>query len=265
MTSPLLSLTLSVHYPSRTNVIKGVLLQVQEGEIIGLAGQSGSGKSTLALAILRLLWMRGASAEGQILFEGHNLMRLSEPEMRLIRGKRIALVLQNPAASLNPALRIGAQFREGWRAHESAESRDWKQHALDLLASVSLPADESFLRLYPRELSIGMAQRVMIALGIQHRPALLIADEATSALDVITQAEILELLRRLNRDLKMAILFISHDLPAVASICHRVAILNGGEIVETGDTERIFNAPEHPYTRRLIESLPAQPNLLVNR
>jgi ABC-type dipeptide/oligopeptide/nickel transport system ATPase component len=259
MNSPLLSVNLSVHYPSRVNTLKDVLLQIHEGEIVGLAGQSGSGKSTLALAILRLLWMRGATAEGQIVFEGRNLMRLSEAEMRQIRGRRIGLVLQSPAAALNPALTLGAHFREGWKAHESSRSGDWKQRAVELLASVVLPAEASFLRLYPRELSVGMAQRLMIALAIQHRPALLIADEATSALDVITQAEILELLRRLNRELQMAILFISHDLPAVASLCHRVAILHEGEIVETAATSRIFSDPEHPYTQRLIASLPVKP------
>jgi len=222
--------------------------------VVGLVGQSGSGKSTLALAVLRLLELTRGVARGEVLFGGRDLMQLREAEMRQVRGRDIGLVLQSPLSALNPYLRLRTQFIEAWKAH--SRNGDWKTATLELLESVSLPADEAFLRRYPRELSVGLAQRVLIALSILHRPALLIADEPTSALDVITQSEILDLFARLNKQLGMAILYISHDLLSVASLCHRVAILEAGEIVEFAPTARIFRDPQHPYTRRLVQALP---------
>jgi ABC-type dipeptide/oligopeptide/nickel transport system ATPase component len=253
-TDPLLSLNLSAEYPGRP-VFRGLTLSMQRGEILGLVGQSGSGKSTLALSVLRLLDFKGGRASGEIRFEGRDLMQLPEKEMRQVRGREIGLVLQSPLASLNPSMRIGAQLREAWKVHAGAGD----PQLLELLESVSLPAGEDFLRRYPRQLSVGLAQRVLIAMAILHRPALLIADEPTSALDSITQSEILQLFAGLNRRLGMGLLYISHDLLAVASLCHRVAILHGGEIVEVDTTERIFRSPSHPYTHRLIQALPRNP------
>ncbi len=251
--NPLLSMKLSADYPGRP-VFRDLTLTMQRGEILGLVGQSGSGKSTLALSVLRLLDFKGGRASGEIHFLGSDLMRLPEPEMRRVRGREIGLVLQSPIAALNPCLRIGSQLREAWQVHAGGEAP-----VAELLKSVSLPAEEGFLRRYPRQLSVGQAQRVLIAMAILHRPALLIADEPTSALDSITQSEILQLFAGLSRTLEMGVLYVSHDLLAVASLCHRVAILYGGEIVETDTTERIFRSPSHPYTRRLIQALPKNP------
>ena len=250
---PLLSMKLSADYPGRP-VFRDLTLAMQRGEILGLVGQSGSGKSTLALSVLRLLDFKEGRATGEIRFLGRDLMRLPEQEMLRVRGRQIGLVLQSPIAALNPCLRIGAQLREAWQVHAGGEAP-----VAELLKSVSLPAEEGFLRRYPRQLSVGQAQRVLIAMAILHRPALLIADEPTSALDSITQSEILQLFAGLSRTLEMGVLYVSHDLLAVASLCHRVAILYGGAIVETDTTERIFRSPSHPYTRRLIQALPKNP------
>jgi ABC-type glutathione transport system ATPase component len=248
---PLLRLNVSVDYAGKPGVLRNVSLEVNRGEIVGLVGQSGSGKSTLAMAILRLLELKGGSARGEIHFQGRDLMTLSERELRRIRGKEIGLVLQSPMAALNPALRIGTQLEEAWRCH-GGDSAAWKRRSMELLESVSLPAENAFLRNYPRQLSVGLAQRVLIAMATLHRPPLLLADEPTSALDAITQGEILELFARLSRELNMAMLFISHDLRSVAAICDRVAILHEGEIVEMGASEQIFEKPRHPYTQRLL-------------
>lgn len=258
VSDPLLSLRLWVDYAAKAGVLRDVRLEMNRGEIVALVGQSGSGKSTLALAILRLLELRGGAARGTVWFQGRDLMALPEREMRLVRGREIGLVLQSPLSSLNPNLRIGTQLLEAWKAHANGAA-EWNTRVLRLLESVSLPAEETFLRRYPRQLSVGLAQRVLIAMAIVHQPALLIADEPTSALDLITQSEILDLFARLSRELNMGVLYISHDLLSVASLCHRVAILHQGEIVEFGDTAQIFRNPVHPYTRRLVEALPRNP------
>ena len=257
-THPLLSVSLSVDYASRPGVLRNAVVQMERGEILGLVGQSGSGKSTLALAILKLLSLKGGIARGKIDFCGRNLMQFSEREMRQVRGWQIGLVLQSPLSSLNPALKIGTQLSEAWRAH-SRPGPDYSIRLRESLQSASLPADDQFLRRYPGQLSVGQAQRVLISMAILHRPALLIADEPTSALDVITQSEIVNLFSLLNRELHMGILYISHDLLSVASLCHRIAILHEGELVECDTTERVFQSPAHPYTRRLIGSLPRNP------
>ncbi|MCU1336764.1 MAG: oligopeptide/dipeptide transporter,ATP-binding protein C-terminal domain [Bryobacterales bacterium] len=255
MNDPLLSLNVSVDYPGKTGVLRNVTLDVHAGEIVGLVGQSGSGKSTLAMTILRLVELNGGRARGSIRFHGRDLMTLDQRELRGIRGKEIGLVLQSPMSALNPALKIGTQLKEAWRC-QGGDSGTWKQRVMELLESVSLPPEEAFLRKYSRQLSVGLAQRVLIAMAILHRPLLLLADEPTSALDVITQAEILDLFARLSRELKMAVLFISHDLLSVARLCQRVAILHAGEIVEVAATNQIFEAPRHPYTQRLVGALP---------
>jgi len=260
----LLSTRLTAGYAGRTPVLRETRLQIAPGEIVGLVGESGSGKSTMALALLRLLEHRGGKAEGEVLFGGRNLVTLPEREMRRVRGREIGLVLQSPLASLNPAMRIGDQIREAWRAHRERGAPQFQNSdAAELLGRVSLPGDDSFLRRYPRQLSVGQAQRVLIAMAIVHRPRLLIADEPTSALDAITQAEILQLFARLGRELEMGILYISHDLLSVGSICRRVAILSKGEVVEFNETAEIFRRPAHPYTRSLIAAIPQLPNRLA--
>ena len=250
----ILKARLSVDYPNKPGALRDVQIEIGEGEVLGLVGESGSGKSTIALALLRLLEHKGASITGEILFEGRDLLRLRAGEMRQIRGRDIALVLQSPLASLNPALRIGTQMAEAWRAHRP-EAKLWKPRALELFQRVSLPAEESFLERYPRQLSVGQAQRVLIAMAVLHKPRLLIADEATSALDAITQGEILDLFRSLNRELNMAMLFVSHDLLAVASLCSRIAILQRGQVVETGPTEQMFRDPRTEDTRALLQAV----------
>jgi ABC-type dipeptide/oligopeptide/nickel transport system ATPase component len=249
----LLDLRVSVNYGQK-RVLNEVALDLAEAEILGLVGRSGEGKSTIALSILGLLGFKGGRCSGKILFQGRDLLKLREREMRRVRGKEIALVPQSPLAALNPNMRLSAQLEEAWRAHEPGKP-DWKP----LLESVSLPADESFLRQYPRALSVGLAQRFLIAMAVMHNPSLLLADESTSALDTITQAEILGLFQRLNRERGIAVLYISHDLTSVASVCHRVAILHNGEIVECDSVDEVFANPRSEYAKRLIAAIPRLP------
>ena len=257
--APLLSLRLSVDYRNKANVLRNVCLELREGEILGLVGQSGSGKSTLSLAILRLLFLKGGVARGHLFFQGQDLLAKTEGEMRALRGREIGIVLQSPLAALNPALRIGSQLGEVWRAHAYGSRQECAAAIATALANASLPNDAEFLRRFPSELSVGQAQRVIIAMAVLHRPSLLIADEPTSALDTITQAEILRLFAQLNRELGMGMLYISHDLLSVAALCHRIAILNAGEIVECGPPSQIFGAPSDPYTQKLVAALPRGP------
>lgn len=251
----MLSLRISVNYGSK-RVLREVALAVGEGEILGLVGRSGEGKSTIALSILGLLGLKGGTCTGEIIFKNRDLLKLNSREIRRVRGKEIALVPQSPLSALNPNVRLGAQLEEAWRAH-AAGKPDWKP----LLESVSLPAEESFLRQYPRALSVGLAQRFLIAMALLHSPSLLLADESTSALDTVTQAEILGLFRRLNRERGIACLYISHDLASVASVCHRVAILHQGEIVESGPVDEVFLNPRSEYTRELIAAIPRVPGV----
>lgn len=256
--SPLLFARLSVDYRSRPGVLKDLFLEIQRGEIVGLVGESGSGKSTLALALLQLLQLKGAKVRGEVIFQDEDLLRKKEGDLRDIRGRQMSVVLQSPLTSLNPALRIGAQLKEAWRAHANGTGEQCHAAVSAALRSVSLPDDDEFLKRRPSQLSVGQGQRVIIAMAILHRPALLIADEPTSALDIITQSEILSLFSGLNRKLDMAILYISHDLLSVAALCHRVAILRDGEIVECDAPDAIFGSPRHPYTQRLIAALPSR-------
>ena len=255
----LLSAHVSVRYGDKAPVLREVELTVSRGEVVGLVGQSGSGKSTLAMSILGLLDRKRVHAEGVIDFEGQDMLKLTERELRDLRGRKIALVLQSPLSSLNPALKIRTQLKETWRAHVSGTATDCDLAIRGALESVSLPSSDEFLRKFPSQMSVGQAQRVLIAMAILHRPALLIADEATSALDVITQSEILALFRQLNRSFGMAILYISHDLPSVAGICDRIAILHQGQIVESGSTAQVLTRPQHEYTLRLMAAMPKMP------
>jgi len=259
----LLTAHVSVQYGEKPAVLRDVKFEIRRGEVLGLVGQSGSGKSTLAMAILGLLDRKSAKAVGAIEFEGCNLLKLRERELRNLRGRKVALVLQSPLSSLNPALKIRTQLKEAWRAHATGPSAHCDSAIRAALESVSLPSTDEFLQKYPSQTSVGQAQRVLIAMAVMHRPALLIADEATSALDVITQSEILALFRELNRSSGMAILYISHDLASVAGICDRIAILHQGEIVETGSTEQVLTRPRHEYTQRLMAAMPRMPQRLA--
>jgi ABC-type dipeptide/oligopeptide/nickel transport system ATPase component len=259
---PFLSVSLTVSYRGKPPVLRDLFLQMRRGEVLGLAGGSGSGKSTLALALMRLLDSRACDISGHICFEGHDLLALNEGQMRHLRGRQIALVLQSPAAALNPVLRIGTQMREAWRAHgDNGLAGSTIRKALD---DVSLPSSDEFLRRYPSQISTGQGQRVLIAMALLHQPSLLIADEPTSALDAITQSDILELLRERNRATGTGVLLISHDLNALATVCDRIAILSDGKIIECDTVHQVFANPVHGYTRRLTASSPVR-HLSVER
>lgn len=253
---PLLQARFSAGYPGAAEVLTDFCLEIGPGEIMGLVGESGSGKSTAALALLRLAQLTGARVRGEIFFDGSDLNSLSRRELQSIRGQEIALVLQSPVSSLNPALKIGTQLREAWRAHKRPDRQREAAAFREALESVNLPNGPEILARYPSQLSVGQAQRVLIAMAVLHRPKLLIADEPTSALDMVTQAEVLRLFVQLRKKRDMAILFISHDLSAVASICDRVSILYGGRVVEHGITSTVLKRPEHAYTVKLLSSLP---------
>ncbi|HEY7393113.1 MAG TPA: ABC transporter ATP-binding protein [Bryobacteraceae bacterium] len=239
---PLLEVAISADYPAKPGVLRDVRFEMQEGEILGLIGESGSGKSTIAFAIPRLLEMRGGIARGSIRFRGRELMATSEREMRSLRGREISIVLQSPMTALNPALRLETQLREVWRAHNSESWNVGRETVCELLERMGLPSGGRFLRRYPRELSVGQAQRVVITMAVLHRPKLLIADEPTSALDPVTGHGILELFRKCNREFGAAILYVSHDLASVANLCHRVAVVYEGSIAGWGAPEEILES-----------------------
>lgn len=255
----LLSTQITITYKDKPPVLNGLRLELQASEILGLVGHSGCGKSSLALAILGLLKMKGGTACGSVLFNGRELLGLKENQWRKLRGKEISFVPQSAMSSLNPALRLGTQLAEAWKLHQKGTRQECHSAIVRSLENVSLPATDEFLRRYPAEISVGQAQRVLIAMAILHRPALLIADEPTSALDAITQSEIRTLFSDLNRSLGMSILFISHDLLFASSLCHRIAILHAGEIVECDMPHNVFFHPAHPFTQALVSSLPSPP------
>lgn len=253
---PVLALNLTAGYAGKGDVLRNIELEIRAGEIVGLVGESGSGKSTLTLAVLQLLFLKNGYTKGSVRLNSRELVGLSESQLREIRGRDIGLVLQSPTSSLNPALKIGTQLYETWRAHKPSSRRECTSIFLDLLRSLNLDADDKFLKRKPSQISVGQAQRVLIAMAILHHPALLIADEPTSALDAITSKEVLGIFRQLARERNIAILFVSHDLLAVSSLCDRIAILRKGEIVESGPTARVLSSPQHSYTRQLVSTLP---------
>jgi oligopeptide/dipeptide ABC transporter ATP-binding protein len=259
---PLLELrNLSTHYVSAggTRVVRAVdevSLTLEAGSTLGIVGESGSGKSTLALTILRLLPPAARITGGQILFEGEDLREKSDVEMRRIRGKRIAMILQDPMASLNPLFTIGDQVAEPLRVHEGAGRAGAWGRAKDLLKSVRISAPESRVGEYPHQMSGGMRQRIVGAIAISCSPRLLIADEPTTSLDLTIQAQYLNLLRDLQRQYQLALIFITHNLGIVAKMCDQVAVMYAGRLVEWGPVTRIFDAPAHPYTQALLGSIP---------
>ena len=232
-------------------------LHVDQGEILCVVGESGCGKSVTALSVMRLLEAgSGRCASGEILFEGEDLLKKSEREMRAIRGRAIAMVYQEPMSAINPLFTVGSQIVETIRAHRPVSRRQAMEQAERLLGLVGIPDPARRLRAYPHELSGGMCQRAMIAMALCCEPRLLIADEPTTALDVTIQAQILELVRRLNRELGMAILFITHDLGVVAELADRVVVMYAGKIVEEGRVADLFKEPLHPYTLGLLACIP---------
>ena len=244
--------------------VQGVSFHVQRGEILGLVGESGCGKSVTSQTIMRLYdEKRLARYEGEILFEGKNLLTLSEKQMQAVRGGRIAMVFQDSLSSLNPVFTCGDQIMESMLIHtRGADGRklsrsEAREKAVEMLRLVGIPDPEKRFSQYPHELSGGMRQRVMIACALSCRPKLLIADEPTTALDVTIQAQIMELIVDLNRELDMGVILITHDLSVVAETCTRVAVMYLGQIVEEADVLSLFEHPMHPYTRGLLKSIPA--------
>jgi oligopeptide/dipeptide ABC transporter ATP-binding protein len=261
-TAPLIQLDhLSTHYVSAqgsrvVRAVDDVSLSLNAGETLGIVGESGSGKSTLALSILRVLPTAAQVAGGRILFEGEDLLEKSDEEMRHVRGRRIAMILQDPMASLNPLFTIGDQVAEPIRVHEGATRASAWSRARELLKSVRIPSPETRVTQFPHEMSGGMRQRIVGAIGISCEPRLLIADEPTTSLDLTIQAQYLNLLRELQREHGLALIFITHNLGIVAKMCDRLAVMYAGRVVESGPVSRIFNTPAHPYTEALLNSIP---------
>ena len=258
---------LQTHFGTPDGVVRaveGVSFHVDAGETLGIVGESGCGKSVTAMSILRLIQEPPGKIAGAIRFEGRNLLEVSEPEMRDIRGNAISMIFQEPMTSLNPVLTVGRQIGETLQLHQGLSSRDAEKRAVEMLVLVGIPAPERRVREYPHQLSGGMRQRVMIAMALACNPKLLIADEPTTALDVTIQAQILDLMRDLKNRLGSAIMLITHDLGVVAEMCQRVVVMYAGRKVEEGAVEEIFARPMHPYTRGLLGSVPKLGSSLVD-
>jgi peptide/nickel transport system ATP-binding protein len=239
------------------SAVDGVSFTVQAGQTLGVVGESGCGKSVTALSILRLLPTPPARHLGAIRYRGSNLLALSEREMRQIRGNRISMIFQEPMTSLNPVLTVGRQIAETVLVHQETNRAEAMQRAVEMLRLVQIPEPERRAREYPHQLSGGMRQRVMIALALACNPELLIADEPTTALDVTIQAQILDLIKRLQKELGMGVMLITHDLGVVAESCDRVVVMYAGRKVEESSVLALFSRPLHPYTRALMASMPA--------
>jgi len=236
--------------------VRGVSFDLQRGETLGIVGESGCGKSVTAMSILGLVARPGRIVDGEIMFHGKDLVKMSSEELRQIRGRDIAMIFQDPLSSLNPVLRVGYQIDEAMWAHNKIPRDEVHQRDVELFRQVRVPDAERRIKDYPHQFSGGMRQRAMIAMGLSNRPEVLIADEPTTALDVTVQAQILELLRDLNKDTGTSIILITHNLGVVAGLCERVIVMYAGEIVEEGSVEQIFESPQHPYTWSLLRSLP---------
>ena len=251
---------LRTYFRTRWGTVKavdGVNFELRRGETLGIVGESGSGKSVTMLSMMRLIPIPpGRIVEGSITLDGEDLLQLSESEMSKVRGSKIALIIQDPMTSLNPVFSIGNQVTEAIRIHQDIPRRTVMEKALEVLRKVNIPAAESRIRDYPHQLSGGMRQRVVGAIGISCQPLVLIADEPTTSLDVTIQAQYLKLLRDLQKEFNMAMIFITHDFGIVAKMCDRVAVMYAGKIVEMGSVRDIFNKPSHPYTEALLASVP---------
>ena len=236
--------------------VRGISFDVNEGEVLGIVGESGSGKSVTSLSIMGLLQYPGRVVDGEILLNGEDILTYSKNQMRRVRGKEIAMIFQDPMTSLNPVYTIGNQIMEMILEHEKISRREARARAIEMLKLVGIPAAEKRIDSYPHEFSGGMRQRVMIALALSCNPKLLIADEPTTALDVTIQAQILNLIKKLNRQFGMTTMLITHDLGVVATVCDKVAVMYGGLIMEYGTADEIFYHPRHPYTMGLLGSIP---------
>lgn len=260
MPSSILSVdSLSVSYGSRKNpikVVEDVSFEVSAGESLGIVGESGSGKSQTMLAVLRLLGQGGEITSGKVVFEGKDIRRLNNREMKRVRGSGVSLISQDALSALNPSMKLGRQMAEPLIVCDGMPAATARRKCAELLDLVGIHGAASRLECYPHELSGGMRQRVLIAMAISRSPKVLIADEPTTALDVTIQAQILNLIDDLRKELGMALVLITHDLGVVAGIADRVSVMYGGRIVETGETEQIFGCPRHPYTRALLNSIP---------
>jgi peptide/nickel transport system ATP-binding protein len=250
---------LTTHFFTRAGVIRAVedlSLKLQKGRVLGLVGESGCGKTVTALSILNLVPLPGRIVAGRILFEDRDLLLLSPVEMRSIRGARISMIFQEPMTALNPVFTVGNQIAEVLTTHQDVTKKQAMASAAELLHSVGIPSPEKRVHEYPHQLSGGMRQRVMIAMAIACKPSLILADEPTTALDVTIQAHILELLGRIQAEMGMAMILVTHDLGLIAERAHDVAVMYAGRIVEQAETKEIFANPQHPYTRGLIASIP---------
>ncbi len=237
--------------------VDGVSFHVDKGETLGLVGESGCGKSVSALSVMRLIPDPPGKIEGgQIILGGKNVLELDEKQVRDIRGNEVSMIFQEPMTSLNPVFTCGSQIEEAVILHQKVSKKEALQKAIEMLKLVGIPAPEQRVREYPHQLSGGMRQRVMIAMALSCNPSLLLADEPTTALDVTIQAQILELLERLQRELHMAVIMITHDLGVIAEVASRVAVMYAGKIVEYAGVQEIFNTPRHPYTQGLLRSIP---------
>ena len=245
-------------HTSDHEAVRGIDLTVQDGEIMGLVGESGSGKTVTAMMVSGLLRPEQADFRGRILLDGEDLLHAGGQRIRAIQGKDICVVFQEPMSAMDPTMRIGKQVEECLRVHTDLSAQERRQRALQALRDVELPDPEGVYRKYPHELSGGMLQRAMIAAAIAARPKLLLLDEPTTALDVTIQAQILELLKKLNRESGISMLFISHNLNVVRKLCTRTAVMQRGVLVEEGDIETVFHHPRHPYTQRLIAAIPTR-------
>ena len=250
---------LHVKFHSRDReAVGGVSFTIQDGEILGLVGESGSGKSVTAMSIAGLLPRKQCDYSGEILLDGTDLLHADRTLLRKVQGRDVGVVFQEPMSSMDPLMKVGRQVEEVLRLHSDAPPQERRRMALEVLAAVELPDPEGVYDKYPHELSGGMLQRAMIAAAIIIRPKLLLLDEPTTALDVTIQAQILELLKKLNRESGISMLFISHNLNVVRKLCTRVAVMQRGLLVEEGETGQVFYHPRHPYTQRLIAAIPTR-------
>jgi oligopeptide/dipeptide ABC transporter ATP-binding protein len=237
------------------HAVDNVSFTVNRGEVLGIVGESGSGKSVTAMTLMRLILDQNAVFSGEVLFDGRDLMQLSQRDMLQVRGTRIAMIFQDPMTSLNPVYRVGWQIEEQLRAHEGISAKQARRRTLELLGAVGIPNPQARVDDYPHQFSGGMRQRVMIAMGISCNPDVLIADEPTTALDVTIQAQILELIGNLQREFDSAVVLITHDLGVVAEVANRVAVMYAGRIVEYAEVRELFRRPQHPYTWGLLGSI----------